>query len=211
MLKKYLFSIIFCVFAGMAFALPINEMPMYGGQHDPQVESNEWASKEASKLGWKYYSQGDMTTAIKRFNQAWMFDRSNPEAYWGFGLIMGQRFFDNNSEESLRESVRFLKMAAEISPKNGKIIGDLAYSYTVLGGFLASNKKGGNSEMEEAEILFTHAVEFEPSSPSIYANWSILKFMNGDYLAAKRLLDKAIEIGYKPNPDYLKDLADKLK
>jgi hypothetical protein len=54
---------------------PINELPMYGGKHNPTVETNKKFSESAAKLGWKYYYSGDVDTAIKRFNQAWMFDR----------------------------------------------------------------------------------------------------------------------------------------
>ncbi len=69
----------------------MNEMPMYGGQHDPKVKPDQAGSAGAAALGWKYLDRGDTSTAMKRFNQAWMFDRKNPQAYWGFGIVMGRR------------------------------------------------------------------------------------------------------------------------
>ena len=49
---------------------------MYGGNHNPTVEENKEASRSAAELGWRYFCKGDVDTAIKRFNQAWMFDRN---------------------------------------------------------------------------------------------------------------------------------------
>ena len=77
---------------------------MYGGQHNPTVERNPDFSRDATHRGWEAYYQGDFDTAIKRFNQGWMFDRENPEVYWGFGLIMGQRAFEEDPEEANQET-----------------------------------------------------------------------------------------------------------
>ncbi len=42
-------------------------------------------------------------------------------------------------------------------------------------------------------------------------NWSVLKFYSGDYPEAKRLLDQAVSLGMKPDPAYVKDLANRAK
>ncbi|MCC7433476.1 MAG: hypothetical protein IT363_02245, partial [Methanoregulaceae archaeon] len=34
---------------------PENELPMYGGKHNPEVEENKESSKGLAKLGWQYY------------------------------------------------------------------------------------------------------------------------------------------------------------
>ena len=48
---------------------PMNEIPIYGGQHSPTVEKNTEFSRRATQLGWKAYYQGGFDTAIKRFNK----------------------------------------------------------------------------------------------------------------------------------------------
>lgn len=209
---KNLLYLLFLLVASFAAAeRPMNELPMYGGQHDPKVERNESVSKEAAQLGWKYYYQGDLGTAIKRFNQAWMFDRKNADAYWGFGLIMGQRSREGNTQANLRESIRCLSMAKDIAPKNGRIIGDLAFSHTALGSFLQSENNDGRQEFSDAETLFKQAYALDPKYPPIPANWSVLKFYVGDYRAAKQLLDVAKDLGFTPDPAYVKDLSGKIK
>jgi tetratricopeptide (TPR) repeat protein len=187
----------------------MNELPMYGGQHDPQVESNKEHSKSAAELGWKYLYRGDLSTAMKRFNQAWMFDRKNSDAFWGFGIIMGKRAEKEETEKNLTESIHLLTTAHELQPDNGKITGDLAFSYAILGSHLTSQGKDGKVNYQKAEELFADAYKHEPKYAPIPANWAVLKFYVGDYQTSKTLISEAQGLGYTPNPDFLKELNEK--
>ncbi len=188
---------------------PMNEIPMYGGQHDPSVERNPAFSRDAVQRGWKAFYQGDFDTAIKRFNQGWMFDRENPEVYWGFGVIMGQRASQEDPETSLKESIRFLEMANTMEPKNGRIIGDLAFSHTILGHYYKSEQKKDKVSEEhfgKAAKLFADAFRADPKYPPIVANWSVFYFYTGDYQKAKNKADEARKMGYEFSPEYINDL-----
>ena len=190
----------------------MNEIPMYGGQHDPQVPENKEFSKGVTELGWEYFNKGDFNTAIKRFNQAWMFDRNNPEAFWGFGLIMGIRAMEENPEENLNESIKFLEKANELSKNNPRLMIDLAYSETMLGSFLKNNQKEGfQNHFDRAEKFFKESEKREKDNPRLYSNWSVLDFFEEKYKEAKEKLDIAKNFGFKPNPEYEKDLEAKLK
>lgn len=199
------------VFLCSAYAVerPINELPMYGGQHNPKVETNKKNSRSAAELGWKYYYSGDLDTAIKRFNQAWMFDRENVDSLWGFGLIMGQRASKEDTEHNLRESIKYLEMATSRSSKNARILVDLAFSHTILGEFLFSKKKNAKEEFNTARALFEQAEKLEPAYPLVYSNWSVLEFYAGNYSVAKNLLAKSKMLGFKPDPAYERDLKSK--
>jgi len=146
---------------------------------------------------------------MKRFNQAWMFDRKNPDAFWGFGIIMGHRAESGNTEKNLEESIKLLKIAHELSPDNGKITGDLAFSHTILGQFLTSTGKDGKENFKKAEALFTEAYKLEPKHPPVPANWAFLKYYTGDYKMAKKLMAEAEKLGYTPDPEFLKELNEK--
>lgn len=101
---------------------PSNEIPMYGGEYEPTVEINPAFSQDAAARGWKAYYQGDLDTAIKRFNQGWMFDRENPDVYWGFGLIMGQRAqAEGKPSYHLQESIKHLEKALDLDGDNQKM------------------------------------------------------------------------------------------
>jgi tetratricopeptide (TPR) repeat protein len=215
MKKIILPLIVLFLLCQLAFAAqPMNELPMYGGQHTPTVERNPGFSREATQRGWKAYYQGDLETAIKRFNQGWMLDKENPEAYWGFGLIMGQRASQDDPERSLKESIRFLQMATEKAPENGRITGDLAFSNTILGYYYKSEKKNiklAKDHFDLANDLFVKAYKSDPEYPPIVANWSVFYFYTGEYQKAKIKADQAIGLGYKFSPEYIKDLEKNLK
>lgn len=182
---------------------------MYGGQHEPQVERNKEASRSAAKLGWQYFNRGDLSTAMKRFNQSWMFDRENPEAYWGFDLIMGRRSGSEDPEVSLRESIRFLEMAHAKALKNARITSDLAFSHTLLGHRFQILKRDASGEFSQAERLFKEARDGEPEYPVTLSNWSVLKFYSGDIVAAKQLISEAKAKGFTPDPAYERELNNK--
>ncbi|RKE83566.1 tetratricopeptide repeat protein [Rhizobium sp. AG855] len=44
------------------------------------------ATYRAIQLGWQFVAQGDPETAIKRFNQAWLFEPDNADIHWGFAV-----------------------------------------------------------------------------------------------------------------------------
>jgi len=192
------------------FAVPINQLPMYGGQHDPSVEPNDEFSRDAAKHGWQAFYQGDFDTAMMRFNQAWLFNQSNPEAYWGFGLVEGKRAGEEAPEKHLKQSIRMLEMARELDPQNGKILGDLAFSHTLLGRHFQVHGHPHEEQFKTALSLYTKAVELSPDYPPIWATWSVCYFYSGDYLNAKTKADQATSMGYRFGADYLSELNAKL-
>lgn len=189
---------------------PINQLPMYGGQHEPTVEPNAEFSKDAAVHGWKAYYQGDLDTAIMRFNQAWLFDQNNSEAYWGFGLVEGQRARKEAPEEHLRASIRFLEMASERDPENGKILGDLAFSHALLGRHFQVHGHVSVKHFETAQGLFLTASQLSPEYPPVWATWSVCLFYSADYVEAKAKAEQATKLGYKFGDGYLQQLNAKL-
>ena len=181
----------------------VNELPMYGETDlsNNVQEANRkliaWAnrefgdlklaSKDAAQRGWEAYYQEDLDTAIKRFNQAWLFNKDNPEVYWGFGIVMGQRASQEHPEKNLQESIRFLQLAKEKDPKNGRVTGDLAFSHTILGHYYKSEEKNdtdAQKHFETAGKLFATAFKADANYPPIVANWSVFYFYTEDYKKA---------------------------
>ncbi|MBE2179050.1 MAG: hypothetical protein IAE97_01065 [Chthoniobacterales bacterium] len=189
----------------------MNELPMYGGEHIPEVEQDKANSRAASELGWKHLAKGDLSTAMKRFNQAWMLDRKNPEAFWGFGIVMGRRAAGSDTEENLEESIRLLTKARELNPANGRITGDLAFSHSLLGNLRESQGGDGRENFGKADALFAEAFRMDPKYPPIAANWAVLKFYTGDYKEARKLITEAQALGCTPDPEFLEDLGRKEK
>ena len=211
-MKKFII-LLFCLLSNAAYAeRPSNEEPMYGGTHNPTVEQNKQQSASVASLGWQYFYKGDLKTAMKRFNQAWMLDRQNAEAFWGFGLIMGRRAYEENTETNLNESINHLEKATKLTKNNSRIIVDLAFSNTLMGYFLKENNKPSyNVYFEKAEGLFKNAQKLEADYPVLYYNWSVLKFYEENYISALEKLKQAKKFGYKSDPNYENELNEKLK
>ena len=82
---------------------PINELPMFGHIQKTADQkrantryikymteggrSREAAADSAARVGWNMFYQGDCSTAVKRFDQAWLLDPKNQLALWGFAVI----------------------------------------------------------------------------------------------------------------------------
>jgi len=96
--------------------VPVNELPMYGGfektawqkQADEAFmatvlpdfgNDREAAADRFAEEAWKFVYSGDNTTAIRRFNQAWLLDPENTKALWGFAVISRAR---GNADAALR-------------------------------------------------------------------------------------------------------------
>jgi Tfp pilus assembly protein PilF len=81
----------------------INEIPEYGNQpKSPEIlqADQEFLALTKGKekesfdhmmnVGWSFFKRGDIGTAIKRFNQAWLIDSTRYESYWGFAAAEGR-------------------------------------------------------------------------------------------------------------------------
>ncbi len=47
---------------------------------------------------WEKLNAGDSTTAMKRFNQAWLLDPSNPQVFKGFAAVLRKQGKSQDAE-----------------------------------------------------------------------------------------------------------------
>jgi len=64
--------------------------------------SRRRASEAFADKAFRDYAQGRSNIGIRRFNQAWLIDPSNPESYWGFALWY-RHLGDQNSAKSMMQ------------------------------------------------------------------------------------------------------------
>ncbi len=62
---------------------------------------------------------------MMRFNQAWLLDPQNADAFWGFGNIVGQR-------GQYQESLRFFSKSVKLNPRNPGVYISVAASLGAL-------------------------------------------------------------------------------
>lgn len=119
---KLIVVVVACATSAAAKDYPPNELPMYGGitkTHEMVLADEAFiqaalkgghtraeASDMVVLLGWKYLRQGDLATAMKRFNQAWLLDPDNGDAFHGFAAMTFSRDHDAAAADKLfREGV----------------------------------------------------------------------------------------------------------
>ena len=96
---------------------PRAEQPMYGGIPANPVEQESdrryieeatrlagdrgRAANMATDLGFRYFFRGDLAGAIRRFNQSWLLDAENGDAFHGMALVV----FDRDDNHALAEQL----------------------------------------------------------------------------------------------------------
>ncbi|MFN0044788.1 MAG: tetratricopeptide repeat protein [Alphaproteobacteria bacterium] len=119
-----LVAVLCAAFAGAASAqgrkptssYPSNEQPMYGGVARTPAEqesdrkyivdatvqaSRALASDKVADLGFRDFFKGDLTAAIMRFNQAYLLEPENGDAYHGMAMVV----YDRDDNQALAEQM----------------------------------------------------------------------------------------------------------
>jgi tetratricopeptide (TPR) repeat protein len=145
---------------------PLNEIPMYGKKRLPESlqranrelvrdayrtgVSLTTASNHAIEEGWDALAEGDMSTAIRRFNHGWLLDRTNGAVYWGFGVVLYKRDGDTKG------ALKMLARARRLQPDNPYLLVDFGRVLEEV------------DRVKEATILFLDAVSLDPKTDNVY-------------------------------------------
>ena len=126
-MKKILILIIVFLFSTEALLFCAeqrekNELPMYGGGSFTAYEkanndrfvngitgfigSKEMACEEMIVSGWLKFFKGRYNVAMRRFNQAWLLNPTEPRIYLGFSQIL-------MFEKQFQEAVKYLQKSAD--------------------------------------------------------------------------------------------------
>ncbi len=147
----------------------INLIPLYGDgsiQKCPQQKESDEnflkycdsifpSRKDAAiayvEMAWKYAEQNNRDNATKRFNQAWLLDKTNADVYWGLGIIQGSKQLYDEAEVLFKKSI-------ELNPNNEKVLFCLAINIK------EQHAKDDTSELKQQRIeLLQKAIELNPS------------------------------------------------
>jgi Tfp pilus assembly protein PilF len=202
------FVVIFLALTGGALAAsyPLNEQPMFARQSKTPAEqaadqkffdsvaklgySRPQGSDKSVQLGWQYFfSKHDIATAMKRFNQAWLLDPDNGDAFHGFALLVMAR--DNDAAQA---DALFQQGLAK--PRQSPGI------YLDYGRFLLTVKRPA-----DAIAPLRHAVAVPDMGPDAEALLTLALYESGDVAAA--CAEKAkVQDGAQP---VIRDQARNLK
>lgn len=175
---------------------PLNQQPMYGGvAKTPEMLKADQefieavlnlgytraiASDEAVKKGWAYFRQNDFAAAIKRFNQAWLLDPDNGDAFHGFAVVVMAR--DNDAakaDEMFKTGIAKPRQSPGIYPDYGRFL-------------LLQNRPA------EAVLQLRKALTFADMGPDAQAMLIGALAQSGDWVAACQEAKKPIDGAQKP-------------
>ena len=189
----------------------INLQPEYGNavKNQSQIEADKefietelkqdgthrQASEEVIKRGFAYLYRGDIKTAMRRFNQAWLLDPKNEKAYWGFGAIY---FSFGDYTEALNQFEKGLL----INPKSSNILTDKA---TINMTFYENSHN--EVYLNKAIEIFNQSYKIDPSNQNTLFKLSAAYYYKKDCKNALRFYDECMKLGGQQiSPGYLEAL-----
>jgi len=196
----------FCALGhALADSPPINQLPMYGervkttemkiadaafiASIEKQGLSRQEGAKRAIQSGWSSWLKRDLATTMSRFNQAWLLDPENGNAYHGFALITSVRGGTPTDVE------RLFQMAVS------KPIVD-AEAFVDYGRFLWTQK-----QLDKSMVQLNKALQLSPTARNARSNISFVHYLKGDASNACAWAKDAQKNGDELEKGFLEDMC----
>jgi len=203
--------------------VPIDQLPMYGGMDRaayPELKaadekliegttqafgSRETASQAFVSRAFTLYMKDDLAGAMRRFNQAWLLNPSNPEVFWGFGSVL-------NDRGEYCSSMKMLEKAIELNiPVTKGFFADAGF----IGARCALTNQSLTAEernklLEKSEDLFKRAERDDPNKAYVYSTWARSYYAQDKHSEAWEMIAKQRNAGGKPNERFLSLLRSKM-
>jgi Tfp pilus assembly protein PilF len=227
MLVKLFFSVIFIVSCLLSLSVyaqtRTDEVPMYGESFATRTAelkaadekfiadvtqhygSREKAGRVWVEQGYKFDQQDKYGLAMRRFNQAWLLDPTNPEVYAGFGSVL-------HDQGKSCEAMQMMEKSLSMNPPQFQgIYPDAARIITLC----AINDKTLSAEAKDSliarsEVLYKKAEEVEPNKKYIYGSWATAYFWRGQYAESWAMVAKERALGGNPGEKFLGLLRGKM-
>jgi len=224
---KYILTVIFCLLSLHVFPQlmsysewqeqaksNINMQPEYGNvkKTSEQIEADnsliksaiaeEGTARKASEhfvqLGFKYLYSGDIIAAMSRFNQAWLLDKSNENAYWGYGAVY---FTFLDAESAIKQYDKGLT----INPASSIILTDKATVY-----YIKYQQEQGQDKMKltTAINLLNSSYKIDSVNRNTLFKLSVCYFLAEDCVNAKKYYEACAKLaGGQLDPQYAAALS----
>lgn len=182
-----------------AVEVPSDQIPMYGNVEKQQsmelaherfineatanFGSREAASDAFAHKAWQLYEQDDLATATRRFNEAWLLNPHNPQAYWGFGAIL-------HDQGKVHEALAMLSRAAVLDPSNPRLMADLARVLAQEATYATTTAERERYFTKACE-LFQKASVLDPKNGHSYGLWALALYDRGRYAESWEKVHKA--------------------
>jgi TolB-like protein/class 3 adenylate cyclase/Tfp pilus assembly protein PilF len=117
--------------------------------------------------------------------------RKQPQDLTTYDLyLLGVEAKNRETKEGVEEAIRLLKQSLDIDPKFARAWTGLAWSYSVLAGFLDDPREVGKAQADAAR----RAVELDPADAEAHAALAYVHGTAGDLPRVEAELDKALSL-----------------
>ncbi|MCJ8166264.1 hypothetical protein MKJ04_15560 [Pontibacter sp. E15-1] len=191
-------------------------LPMFGGKAkseaqqkkdekfltscDKSFTNRQEASKFFVERGWEYLNEGQLDTAVYRFNLAWLLNPDNKDTYWAFGLV-------TSSQGEHDKAISFYEKALVYDPKNATLLSDIASTYLNV----YKDGKQKKRDLKKADSYLNEAIAADPANAYALYNLSKVKFYQKEYSDAWAYLHKSREVNLMQiDYDFIAQLTDKM-
>ena len=193
----------------------LNIVPLFGGRAksltqkaldeqflkdcDVSFKDRSEACQFFCERGWEYLAEGELDTAMYRFNLAYLLNCHCSDTFWGMGVICFQR-------EQLKDAVKLLNMGLEEDPKNAALLADLATLHVNL-----YKKNKSESDLNRALELLNTSIEKDSNNATTYLRFALAEFERAGYTKAWEYVHKCRTIDMDSlDLEFLKNLQAKM-
>lgn len=198
-------SLLLATATAFADPLPINQLPMYGGRAKTEATQKADAdfiasmekqglartegAKQMLKQGWAAWGKRDMTTAMARFNQAWLLDPENGNAYHGFALVLALR---DGTPSDIERMFRLATSKPTVD----------AEAFVDYGHFLMGQKR-----LDASMVQLVQALRISPTVRNARANMAFVHYLKNDFANACAWARKAESNRDPLEPGFLEEMC----
>ena len=166
------------------------------------------ASRALSEQGWANVRKGMLDVAMRRFNEAWLLNPKNYQAFWGFGAVLSE-------QGELTAALEQLETARELvdDPKQRVLLlADLGTVHSVYGVRLPAERQLDRAQhFVIANNRFAEGLEIDPNNARSWRDWAISLYEQERYSEAWVKAKRAMELKAQPFPaNFLENLKKKV-
>ncbi len=155
------------------------------------------ASRALAEQGWASVRKGTLDTAMRRFNEAWLLNPKNYQAFWGFGAVLSE-------QGKLAEAIEQLETARELNddPKQRvALLSDLGAVHSSYGARLPADKQLDRAQhFVIANNRFAESLEIDPNYARSWREWAFSLYEQERYSEAWVKAKRAMELNSEPFP-----------
>jgi len=167
------------------------------------------ASKKYTTFGWIELRKGNPENAIYLFNQSWLLDPTNYQAFWGFGSVV---LAGNKPKEAVMFFEKSLDLVNDDKQIN-RLLVDTAKAYVLLGSDIKKSDRVKSDEYFRKSIsLIEKALTINPGYYQAYFIGATSYYQHGDYKSSWEIIKRGRTV-YKYDPfdsKFIRELSAKM-